>query len=189
MDVNSKEWWDKMADCYEQRGDLRERPAEYAEAAKLLKEGPVLEVGCAFGQFSKYVPYYVDYLGMDVSSELIERAKKRHPNRMFVCANATRLGEHQWGKVFRHTCCFQMLEHFTWKDFDALMKKLAQVTRESLIFSVPRGIPTEADAKADGHLIGWADEAELTKCFRKYGTGITFVPCDDNHIMGQLFYK
>lgn len=189
MDVNSPTWWNEMAEQYEARGDLRERPCEYTNAASLIASGPVLEVGCAFGQFSDYLPEDIHYLGMDVSSELVRRARKRHPNRAFVCANATGMAAHQWGKAFAHTCAFQMLEHFNWEDFDTLMKALERVTRDSLVFSVPRGLPTLADAKADGHLIGWEDEYELSKCFRKYGKTIVFIDCDDNHIMGQLFYK
>jgi len=189
LDVNSAEWWNSMASRYEARGDLRERPDEYTTAASLIGDGPVLEVGCAFGQFSKYLKDRITYVGMDISSELIVRARKWHPQYVFVCANAARLGEHQWGKAFEHTCSFQMLEHFTWEAFDALMKNLKKVTRTSLIFSVPRGLPSAADAKADGHLIGWEDEADLATCFRRYGTSISFVPCDDNHIMGQLFYE
>jgi len=178
-----------MASRYEARGALRERPDEYTQAGALLQNGPVLEVGCAFGQFSKYVNENINYVGMDISSELIDCARLWHPSKIFVCANAANLGEHQWGTSFAHTCCFQMLEHFTWDNFDKLMLTISKVTRESLVFNVPRGIPSAADKKADGHLIGWADEYELSNCFMRFGKTLTFLPCDDNHIMGQLFYK
>lgn len=188
MDVNSEQWWNKMAGRYQERGDLRERPKEYADAAAQIIGGPILELGCAFGQFSKYVPEYITYLGMDVSSELINRARTLHPDKLFVCANGAKLSKKQWGKAFAHVCSFQMLEHFTWPDFDELMKNIEQLAQVSLIFSVPRGMPSKADAKADGHLIGWKDEEDLEKCFTKYGKSVQFIPCAPNHLMGQLFY-
>jgi len=188
LEVNSPSWWDSMAGRYEARGDLRERPDEYTTASQVIDDGPVLEVGCAFGQFADYLPPEIDYMGMDVSAELIKRAREKHPERIFVCGNATKMGAHQWGKGFKHTCIFQVLEHFNWDDFHKLMQTLKKMTRTSLIFSVPKGIPSKADAIADGHLIGWEDEADLADCFKQHGRGISFLPCDDNHIMGQLFY-
>ena len=186
--VNSAEWWNSMAGRYQERGDLRERPDEYAEAASHLVGGPVLELGCAFGQFSKYVPSDISYIGMDISSELIKRARKLHPDKLFVCANGAKLGSKQWGKAFAHVCCFQMLEHFTWEDFTALMQNVAGLAQVSLLFSVPRGLPSRADAKADGHLIGWRDEEDLEKCFKQFGESVEFMPCAANHLMGQLYY-
>jgi len=185
--VNSADWWDEIHDAYLERDDLRIRDEEFSTLRNYILGGPVLEIGPAFGEFTKYLDYSIHYLGLDICPKLIDSARERHPNRIFVCGNALNLEKHQWDKAFKHTVAMQVLEHFTWPDFNKIMQNIKNVTKHSLIFSVPKGEANEKTAQKNGHLIGWQTEEELVKCFSEYGL-VVLAPCDENHIVGALLY-
>lgn len=184
--VNSAEWWNRMVPRYEERGDYRNRPSEFARSA-LHVFGPVLEIGCAFGEFTKYLSVDTQYIGFDISQALIEKARARHPDRMFVRANVLKMGVAQWHKTFNTTCAFQVLEHFTKSNLAIVLNKIQSMTRHSLVFSVPRGLPSAGQKKHDGHLIGWIDEEDLAKDWSRWGS-VEFHDGDPNHLCGSLVF-
>lgn len=58
-----------------------------------LKPGfKVLDVGCGFGNLLEYLPKDISYVGVDISQNYINYAKKRYTSRgRFICADVTRL--------------------------------------------------------------------------------------------------
>jgi trans-aconitate methyltransferase len=185
--INSSEWWDSMVPNYQKNQDYRDRPMEY-EIASGSVCGPVLEIGPAFGEFCKYLPEQIHYMGMDISQRLVEEARKRYPSRLFVRADILKLGTAQWAKAFGSTCAFQVLEHFSRENLHVVLRKIVEMTRHRLIFSVPRGLPSPSQQKHDGHLIGWKDEEQLREEFAPYGE-ITFTEGQERHLCGVLAFE
>lgn len=189
MQVNSSEWWDSMVEGYESNQDYRNRPNEFDALARYITGGPVLEIGPAFGEFSRYLAPDLQYLGMEISPRLAEEARKRHPDKLFVCADIARIGVKHWAKAFQHTVACQVLEHFDRETFCTVMEKLCGMTRESIIFSVPKGMPSPSQRKGDGHLIGWEDELDLMKDFSAFGEVSLLCGMPENHLCGQVIMK
>jgi SAM-dependent methyltransferase len=86
----------------------------------LLREGiSVLDVGCAQGGFAGVLAENLkdfSYTGIDISPEMITRAKARHPSRAFHCVN-----ESDWsaiaGRRFDLVLVLGILHlHETWRD-------------------------------------------------------------------------
>lgn len=49
-----------------------------------LEGDSVLDVGCGIGRLLYFLPEEMDYLGIDSSEPMLERARERFPNRRFV---------------------------------------------------------------------------------------------------------
>jgi len=182
---NSTDWWDDVADKWKERGLSRDRPNEYKAMADRIQRGPVLEVGCGFGDFCKYIPRRIDYMGIDVSGKMIEECRKRWVYRLFVQKDVITMNPFAY--KFEHTVCAQTLEHFTPDNFKHIMDVFKDMTRKSLLFSVPRGKPSVADYNADGHIIGWENESELIREFSVWGS-VTIIDGPENHITGEVVY-
>lgn len=58
-----------------------------------LKPGfKVLDVGCGFGNLLEFLPKNISYVGIDISQNYINYAKKRYNSRgRFICADVTKL--------------------------------------------------------------------------------------------------
>jgi len=162
--ANSLKWWDMKAHKYLDKGDDRDRPDEFKAAAKLT-DGLVAEFGCAFGNFSKYIPKGY-YLGIDHSEFMIEIARKRHPERPFICQDILKVNQ-EYGPIFDWGVCMQTLEHFT--AIDDIMKAIKSMTRKGLVFTVPMGIQSATAVRNDGHINEWATEHDFLADFGRFG--------------------
>lgn len=178
--VNSEQWWDEKAEAYRARKDNRERPSEYSEAARHVGKGPVLELGCAFGAFSAYVPT-VAYCGLDISQAMINEARLRFPERLFLQGDITAMPP-RWNGSVATVCAFQVLEHFTWEYLEKIVNRIQAIATQRLVLSVPKGMPSKPSMVADGHLIGWENEKTCSEYFSRWGE-VQLVPCDKNHVM------
>ena len=186
--VNSDKWWDEMALIWKERGEVRDRPLEYEAVAKEIDCGPVAEVGMGFGTSVKYLNPEIQYIGFDISDAMVTKSREGYPDNIFVKADIMKMSK-SWEKAFAYSVVLQTLEHFSPEDFKVVMKNLKRITKKALIFSVPRGYPSNAERISDGHLNGWKDEEELEKDFLQYGCKIKFTECNPNHIAGVLYYE
>ena len=83
--------WDApgWAEFYEtRRATTRDiYPSEWLFLKDLLAEGmSVLDIGCALGGLASVIGEHVErfeYTGLDLSAEMIERARRKHPGRRF----------------------------------------------------------------------------------------------------------
>lgn len=187
-EINSTNWWDAAANKWIERGLDRDRPLEYQTAIDHIVRGPILEVGFGFGTLCKYLRRGINYMGFDVSAKMVEVAREKWPYRIFVQQDILDLDVQQYSKVFEHSICMQTLEHFEDLEFRTVMGILKLVTKRSLIFSVPKGIPGEREFCADGHVIGWENEHDLSEAFSKWGK-VVIMKGEANHICGELIYE
>jgi len=164
--ANSLKWWDMKALKYLDKGDDRDRPDEFKAAAKLL-DGSVIEIGCCFGNFNKYLPKSQLYSGMDHSDFMLEIARESHPGRTFYGLDI--LGHIPWvlKKSYDWGLCMQTLEHFS--SIDDIMKAIKSMTRKGLVFTVPMGIQSLTAVRNDGHINEWATEADFLADFGRFG--------------------
>ena len=187
--VNSEQWWDEVSLKYEECGDLRERPEEYTTFGNLVSyKAKVLEIGSAYGMFSRYIPVDCEYTGWDISMKLINKAYELNPHTYVRKDIALYSPCAEDAQKFDYTVCFQTLEHFNKAIFVNVMHKIKFLTKKELLFSVPKGKPSAERMKAEGHLIGWDDEKELIADFVKFGK-VTIIEGDETHICGVVNYE
>ena len=166
--ANTWPWWEMKTRKYFDKKDFRDRPAEFSLLADHC-QGVVLEVGCCFGSFAKYLPEGITgYLGVDISSHAIDIAPERCPGKTFICGDIFKLAPFLRPK-FNTIVMMQLLEHFE-KPEIALLNILPHVIHPKycqLVVSVPRGAPTPSQVKNDGHLFGWKDEGDFSSWIEK----------------------
>ena len=178
-DANSRAWWQHKHQRYQERGDLRERADEFRVLAAWCR-GPVIEVGCAFGAFSRYLPAECGYLGLDIGG--VARAREMNPGRIFVDGDVFAVAPFLAGAA-ETVVAMQFIEHF--EAPVVALDVLRKISRRRLVFSVPRGepSPSQRSAKGDGHMIGWRDEDAMLPLLSPYGR-VEFVAGAQNHISG-----
>lgn len=62
--------------------------------AKLIKPNDsILDAGCGYGRLLTLLPenWHGEYLGVDISTDLLEEAKRLHPSRIFMCSSLKEL--------------------------------------------------------------------------------------------------
>ena len=182
--LNSAEWWDNIVDQYEQRNDRRDRAGEYREVARFVT-GPVIEVGSAFGAFTRYLPPKTQYLGIDISGRLVRAARKAEEKYPFLHADFLTMELSPFKQAFDCAVSLQVLEHFEVDDFKEIISRFKLVARKRLIFSVPRGMPTEDSRRGDGHVNGWRDEADLATALDSFGK-VKWFKGEPHHLCGVL---
>lgn len=180
--INTKAWWNAKGQKYTAKNDDRDRPDEARIAAGYIVGNIVLEVGVAFGHFSKYIPDNVGYIGIEISDYLIGEARKNYPSRLFIHADVMELNG-QWYEAVDTVCAFQLLEHF--HNPFLVAKHLKNIAKHRLIITVPRGMPNEAALRDDGHIFGWEDEEHLIKYFEDIGA-VTCWNGAENHLCAYV---
>ena len=163
--LNSPEWWALKIEKYLAAEDYRDRPHEFGACAAHCR-GPVLDIGCCFGEFVKYLPPAYPYVGMDISPKAIELARERHPGHIFVCGSIFDAVQF-FTRAFDTVLADQLLEHF--EHPLKVAEKLRRIARRRLVLSVPRGLPDEGKRVGDGHLSGWEDEKAFEAEFCELG--------------------
>jgi len=186
MQLNSQPWWDSIAAEWLRNGDMRD-DADNALTARCVGS-PVLEVGCAFGQWARKLHHLrpdVQYVGIDLAQALVSTAVLRNPGLVFLRADVMQLPA-GWHKCFDTVTAFQTLEHFA--DPGPVLNRLAQLARRRLVFSVPRGLPGPDSRKHNGHVTGWADEADLTAYLSAWGA-VTMLNGRREHLVGYVDWQ
>lgn len=86
----------------------------------------VLDIGCGVGASLRFVPDGVEYVGVDISPQYIEAARRKYGGRgTFVCAD---LRERQNGRygIFDKAFAFGVLHHLADDDIAALARVLSR---------------------------------------------------------------
>jgi ubiquinone/menaquinone biosynthesis C-methylase UbiE len=84
---SSENWY---TSCVGEKGHYYHQSVVIPNALKLLGKVPsLLDLGCGQGVLARHLPESAEYLGVDLSSQLIQSAKKMTPDRNFIIADAT----------------------------------------------------------------------------------------------------
>ena len=159
------------------RGTPRVDLTVAAEAVDAVGLGTptLLEIGCGSGYYGEILATLaksqVDYLGMDYSAAMIERARARYPNAAFEIGDATALrhADASFDIIFNGVSLMHIL------DYEQAIAESARVTRKAAIFhSVPvfyNHPTTQLHKYAYGAPIVESvfNRGELLDCFRRQG--------------------
>jgi SAM-dependent methyltransferase len=112
-------------------------PSEWFFLKDRLKEGmSVLDIGCAQGGFAGVLGEHLkrfSYTGVDISAEMIEKAKARHPGHRFICATEGDLSALR-GEGFDLVLVLGILHlHEAWRE---TLKTAWQYTKGALLFDL-----------------------------------------------------
>lgn len=176
--LNSKGWWEEKIKRYH---SIRIQHVDFVAAATELRGSSIAEIGCCFGDFSKYVPSDKEYFGIDISSQAIQLARMRYPNVRFYLGDFREIMKHTPGPDT--AVALQVIEHFS--NPRAILRSLLAWSRRSAVFSVPRGLPKHSDLVNNGHLVGWRDEQDIQKLCEGLGK-LTFWKGASHHLCATL---
>ena len=176
--VISNKWYDNIAKRFLKKGERRDRPKEFEAAAKFCK-GKIIEFGCMFGEFTKYLPEDATYLGVDISTTAVAEAMRSFPGRDFIVDDLR-----TWAAEGDTVVAMQVIEHFETAEIAGILSKIAP----RCVFSVPRKALTKIDRIESQHLVGYEDDAAFSEAFRPWGTVEYFEGVAD-HICGVITWQ
>ena len=109
--------YDSIAQDY---ANKRCRPGEKMKLALpyLAKGMRILDLGCAHGRFYELIPQGVNYIGLDISKNLLIIARKKYPKAKFIYGDMT--NEKVWQKLGKFDAIF------SFASFHHLMNKKDQ---------------------------------------------------------------
>lgn len=85
--------YSEIADTYDSRYVHEDSLDENRQIKHLLnlyvgKTDKVIDLGCGTGFAVSMIPQETDYIGLDISEEMIEQARKKYPARKFIVQDA-----------------------------------------------------------------------------------------------------
>jgi SAM-dependent methyltransferase len=127
-DLTSKDYWNDRAEKTRKDGlmgvynhsKVLEHDSIVRKVIQSYKNDSVLEIACGYGRFANE---FQDYLGIDFSDVMIQRAQENHPGKQFRVENArTFKPEKQYDVIFQvisRTSLKQSPEEFyeQWKPY------------------------------------------------------------------------
>lgn len=98
-----------------------------------LKPGfKVLDVGCGFGNLLEFLPKNINYVGIDLSQNYINYAKKRYNSRgRFICGDVTKLNLSR--EKFDVIFIGSLFHHLPGKDVEKLLKSLLHLMKKETV--------------------------------------------------------
>jgi len=131
-------------------------------ASSLIVGRSVLDIGCGTGDLYRYLQY-VTYMGIDQSSDMIERARFRNPSAEFKDQNIYELDV----PTFDTVVCLDVLHHLP--DLEPAFSILLEHARKCLIVTLWINNRDEHQPRkingSMGEIVTWFTEEELKEKF------------------------
>jgi len=127
-------------------------------AAAPLEGKSILDVGCGFGDFYEYLGTSLknfDYLGIDLSKEMLETARERHPSGTFREVNLLSEDIEPRDIVIANGI-FYLLGDDGWAHMQTIVERLFALAGEAVAFS---SLSTRADRINEGEF--YADPEQV----------------------------
>ena len=132
--MNTQSSYDRVADEYVRRifGELHHKPLDLQLldrfAARVREVGPVCDMGCGPGHVARYLHEHgVEVCGIDLSPELVERARRLTPDIEFSQGDMLHLEipDQAWAGII----AFYSIIHIPHADLDRAFGELRRVVR------------------------------------------------------------
>jgi len=134
--------WEKLGDSFTNNyelGAIDYRQNIINTIIEYQNKWGLLDIACADGWFIEQLRksgYTKDYMGIDITPNLIKRAKKRMPKESFFIGDAMDLRDKQIGlgnKTFGFVLCAGILMHIP--DFKKAISEACRVSNKYVMFS------------------------------------------------------
>jgi len=89
----------------------------------------ILDMGCGRGDFIKYKPAQVGYIGIDISEKNIKKAKEKYPKEDFRVMDATDTTFEDG--IFDYIVCIETMEHLTIDELRNLLKEMKRIGKKN----------------------------------------------------------
>lgn len=94
----------------------------------------VLDAGCGVGAYYDLLMGKAkDYTGIDIRTEMVKRAREKHPNGKFQVGNVCKIDFPS--KSFDLVFCWSVLCHLPYESINTALSMLWRVTRKYLLFN------------------------------------------------------
>lgn len=115
--------------------------------ANIRPEDSVLDIGCGYGRFFEIFPEHTgNYLGVDISPDLLRVAQAAHPNKQFIVGDMRKDDYGMWDWVLAIWVKNMVLCFAGPKEWEEIEKRLVAMCRIGvLLISLPQSedCPTE----------------------------------------------
>lgn len=142
----------------------------------------LLDLGCGNGRFYKFLlerlpKHDSDYTGIDTNSELLDEAKKTHPQGQFIMQNI--LADLNWKNfgTYDLVVAFGFTHHIpsqeyrkTWfTNLTKLLNKDGLLIFTNWLFDIQKGISKEKEYENGDYFLGWNKYPNLYRYCHYYG--------------------
>lgn len=184
---NSPEFWEAVGRRNWRDGRHRERPFEFRNIVERIEPSrPVLEIGCGFGYLADYMPSGTAYVGVDLSSFMIDTARGLHPSGCFMCADIWEMAPH-WQNAFGTVVAQQWVEHYA--EPEAACRLAIGMAQHCLIINVPREEPEDRNAAHRWNDISEGELRALLEAVSPPDGEVDLFPGHSGHIDGRLRWR
>ena len=130
-------FFDRLASCWDDNNVRNEEVIAEILSKGGVKEGvTVLDVACGTGiLFSDYISLGATVVGMDISENMVKKAREKFPQVQVICADAA---EYEFEDKFDVIMIYNAFPHFD--DAQKLIKNLSGALKENGRFTVAHGI-------------------------------------------------
>lgn len=144
LPVNTTEFWKSRISDSQKFGDIHhsvyisrqslwnEIEEEHKKILAPYKEKRVLDAGCGYGRCA---PWFDNYVGVDLSPDLLEIAVKNHPDKTFVIEHLEKLpfSDHWFDMAFCISIKGMIVGNLGEEAWEKIEKELLRVAKEVLI--------------------------------------------------------
>lgn len=142
LEYDEKLYWERRGQYWAE--DVAEYPTHLEKVEPLIKKispKSVIDIGCGDGRWSEYFKD-ITYLGVDISSTMIDAAKKKYPKAKFIVSSIEELGK-KVTKKHDLIFIFTTLLHVKPENMDEAIKSLKKIGKEMILIE-----PHDAETKA-----------------------------------------
>ena len=159
-------FFDNLAPCWD-KTNVRDEDviSEILQKGGIRKGAKVLDVACGTGVlFSDYESLGAEFVAVDISENMVKKAKEKFPEAEVICGDAT---TYDFGNDFDAVMIYNAFPHFD--EPQRLIENLAKSLKKSGRFSVAHGI----------------SEKELEKCHSGSAKNIS-VPLLKKEVLAEM---
>lgn len=141
---NAKKTEDRLSVYVTTRKDWQVIEENHKKNIELLIKDTdkVLDAGCGYGRLSEVIK---NYTGVDFSSDFINWAREKYPDKTFIQGNLKDLTfkKHQFDWAICSSIKAMIINNLGQEEWDSILKELKRVAKKVLILEYEESLPYE----------------------------------------------